>query len=622
MIQKNLLLICYDIKDFEYINQIDITRYHTIIIASDDYRVHEESKKLGFLNKITFLQKPIPYNQVADDVIRAIHTINNFYSEVAKFQIFDEDTLLWPYHVEGGDTTQKIQDTLLCIKSLDSIMQTFNISDVILIDNPLFRFQSNIINEYSLAKKLTIRTVQKYRVNIPAININPYIRPIYDLLKTVYIKIVFEKNKPEQKNNAALVWLFNNHKKHIENCIFLDTVLKKSKLNPIFFTWKVAKIEDKRILEENICIQRIETYLTWFNVFKSIANIFKLMFHLRAITTLYDTVEFTYQGININPILKKYILQDLLLDAPNIDRFQMAFNTFSNVADYKAIPGDLIKFKIGRIVENILKMDILRFSFSGFMEMKDPYLAYQRKQYSHAYWKNFIYFMQNEKEKENLMEQTSMEQTNIVIYGGIRGKNDSSLTKEELAQKLNIPLHQYNILLDFPRYLSGYQSIEEILLPISTLLDFIKNRSDIALIIKPHPSADLTPLKMLNIHYTNVYILEKNSLPDLSILLSDIVISKFSTIGLDAIFNNSLVISPQFDKSEIFELFGDVGQYVYNTVELTTKLEEIFSSQESFDRKMGENVQKVKNYLLEQYPILDTSRDDIIRNAFISKLNI
>jgi hypothetical protein len=88
MKKENLLIVCFDVKDLNSIDKIDLSNYRKIIIASDDFRVHEECKKLEFAYGISFLQRPIPYTTVVDDVVQIIDKSNLFYKEVEeKFKL-------------------------------------------------------------------------------------------------------------------------------------------------------------------------------------------------------------------------------------------------------------------------------------------------------------------------------------------------------------------------------------------------------------------------------------------------------------------------------------------------------------------------------------------------------
>ena len=115
MNKKNLLIICLNIKDVYKISKLDLSIYSSVVVASDDINVHKEVKKLAVIDKVTFLQKPIAYPKVADDVIDMTSKVNNYFEKLAKLDIFNRKEIFWTYYVEGGYTTQRLQDTLLAM---------------------------------------------------------------------------------------------------------------------------------------------------------------------------------------------------------------------------------------------------------------------------------------------------------------------------------------------------------------------------------------------------------------------------------------------------------------------------------------------------------------------------
>ena len=114
MKKENLLIVCFDIKDFNKVDKIELTKYAKVIVASDDFRVHEECENSDIITDVTFLQKAIPFTKVASNVIKIIEKANSFYQEVENdIKLFKKDFMQLPFFVEGGDFTQKIQNLLL-----------------------------------------------------------------------------------------------------------------------------------------------------------------------------------------------------------------------------------------------------------------------------------------------------------------------------------------------------------------------------------------------------------------------------------------------------------------------------------------------------------------------------
>ena len=150
MSKKNLLLVCLDVGDFKKISELDLSNFSDIVIASDNIKVHKECEKLKIYKK-TFLQKPISYTKVSNKVLEMIDRVNIYLSEVANDSIFNKNELFWDYHVEGGYTTQRIQDLLLAIECANYIFDEYNINEIIIIGSKN-NIESKIINKLALVK--------------------------------------------------------------------------------------------------------------------------------------------------------------------------------------------------------------------------------------------------------------------------------------------------------------------------------------------------------------------------------------------------------------------------------------------------------------------------------------
>ena len=112
MKKNNLLITCTNIKDTNKINELDLSKYKKIIVASNDYKVHKYCKQLNSIHRVIFLNKSISYPRVSSNVIKIIERVNAYFAEVSKLGFFHRDEIFWHYFVEGGYTTQRVQDVL------------------------------------------------------------------------------------------------------------------------------------------------------------------------------------------------------------------------------------------------------------------------------------------------------------------------------------------------------------------------------------------------------------------------------------------------------------------------------------------------------------------------------
>jgi len=618
MKRQNVLIVCYDVSDLHRIVKINLPENGNVIIASDDFRVHKKCEEYTFVNTVTFLQKPMSYTRVANNVIQMIEQINSFYCDVEKLGIFKKEMMQWPYHVEGGDTTQLIQNTLLGIESLKLLIRTHVVDRVIVLESANHKLYTDVVQLTCGASYLKCELINssftflKYKKMIKT-----FLKPWYGLFKTSYIKLFYLFEKQHNEKNVALIWLFNSAKKHIVNTLFIDNILKKSGYNPIIFTWKVFKIDDKTA-STNLNIQRIESYVPWDELLKTAMKICLVFINQRKIGKLSQSHSYVYNNIDISKIIKPIVMDSILTESPSLYCFEKGFSRFLNINDIDVIPGLMSGNRLGMIIEGLLDINMLKFSFIGFLEGESPYIRKKRQAYKSEYWKNFVFFVQNKLERNRIFQDTPLSSKDVIIYGSLRGESYRNQkienSKNDILKRLDFKNeYDYYVLFDFPVQLTGYQSLEEVILVLNTVLEFIRNRSDIALLIKPHSSAKIAMLDDVKSQkVSNVYIFNKHdSINDL-LAISDVLITKYSTLGIEAMFYDTIVLSMQLDQSDDFKMYGEEANYIYSTLELNENLSKLFQSKTSFDMIQKENLSQNIKYIEELYPELETSQEEII----------
>lgn len=614
MKKENLLIICYDIKDFSTIENINITKYKTITVASDDYRIHEKCLKLAFIDSVTFLQKPLPYTVVAQDVISIVDTVNRYYNHVAKeMDIFKTEHMVWPYHIEGGNNTQKIQDTLLYIQNIKIIIDQYKIDNIITFSNSNYSNIEQVVYQVCLAKDISYNHIKKFKINVSKKRFKNFIRPFYYLYKTVKIKLENSFSSLKSEKNVALFWLFNSVQKHLNNAIFIDTVLKKSGMNPVLFSWRTSAIKNKPSLN----IQPIEKYLDWGDIFISLWKNSQTLIYRSKLCKLYGDYKLHYLDVDITNIVKSIVLYHIFVEAPDSYRFSKGFDNFKKYIDVKMMSGDLGRQKIGLLTERTFPDHIPKFTFTTFLTGKNIYVTYMRQQYSESYWKHFKYFVQNEIEKRNLLEQINIDPENVIIYGTLRGNYNyiNTMSKDEALKELEIDKnYDYYIMFDYPNQLNGYQSMEETVSSLITVLEVIKEREDIALLIKPHPSADTAFLEIIKNKYLyeNIYYMKKVENPIPGLIVADVLITKYSTLGIESMGLNTIVLSLQLDASDVFRLYGEDGIYLDSIFDLKKKIGILTENKDTLlEIKENENKKNLK-YLNDIYTT--TNEITIIEN--------
>ncbi|MDA9804410.1 hypothetical protein N9C67_00150 [Gammaproteobacteria bacterium] len=628
MKKRNLLIICSNIKDIHKIYKLDLSIYSSVVIASDDIKVHKEVKKLEIIDKVIFLQKPIAYTKVADGVIEMIRKVNNYFEKLAELDIFNRKELFWTYHVEGGYTTQRLQDTLLAIECANLIFDEFAI-------NELVTFGSNNSLMIKIFKRLASQKGYKtcsynHKYSLNKRDFQDIIRPIYYLIRSLLCKISSKRSKHLDSSNIVLFQVCGSSSKHISNALLPQNEFLKNGLTPLNILWGNSK-EVKNINNMGYKAISLESYLRYSDFFISL---FKLILVFKKIKTLkslfYKTNTFMHKDIDISDIVYGSVLKYLYIDGPENFRYRMAAQRF--VSEYSehlvAIKYCAAKYLTqGTIMSEIFEDKYIKFDYEVGIVGPNSYLKHNSKRHLNFFSNNFIKFASNDTERHCLIEYENVSEKNAIVYGAGRAdshfKNVNVFSKENSKKIIGIKEdYDIHMLFDYSGTLPGYISIEEASYHLDTVMDFCKDYPNIALIIKPHPSADMSILSnALSNKTNNIYVVDKNTLPDHALNIADIMITKFSYMGIEAMIYNVQVVSLLFDDESMFKVFGEAAEYIYDKEELIMFLKNTFSTKNAFIQWKEQYKEKGEKFIKQFYPNLGKSAEEIIAKTITRRIN-
>lgn len=620
MKQKNLLILCPDVKNFKKIYKLNLLNYKKIVLVSDDIKVHKECEKIDLISVVSFIRKPISYRVVSFNVKKMIDKVNIYLNKVANKNFFDKKDLFWECHVEGGYTTQILQDTLLAIECAYSIFDNNKISNIILFgqDNLI---ETEIFKRVAYNKGCKIDYFdRRYIINKNVLK--NLIKPIYYLFRSIICKILSNRPKFLKKKNIVLFQIPGISTKHIENNLFSQKELYKNGLAPLNIIWggatKVKKIENR-----GYQVISIEYYLKYKQILLSMHKMLLIFCSYKYLKKLFFSKStFNHRGIDISDIVFKIVFQYLYTDGPENYRYrtaaQLFFKNFSNYivaikySAAKSLPQ-------GRILSEIIGNKYLKFDYSMGLYFYNEYNNYNSKKNNYFLNNNFIRFARNEIEKKSMVKNENVSRSSILKYGSGRDSkhfyNSKFLKKEKSRKKLGIKnIYQFYILLDFQEPRHGYISFEEVIYITNTLVDFVKKNSNICLIIKPYPNSNAVSLikDLINKRSKNIYLITSISSPDHFLNIADIIFTKFSSLGIESMIYDTQIVSLHLDKEKTFKVFGNAAKYLYKKKDLVDFLDDKLSSKNNFFEWKKSFEDKRKKFINDYYPKLDYNSEKII----------
>ena len=99
--------------------------------------MHLEKEKYAWVEVVCYLEQMESLLAVAAEVIKYVEPINQWLESLGNGTGgLPKELLFWIRVCEGGKTTQRIQDLLLLIRSYRYLLDTYNITSIIILSHP------------------------------------------------------------------------------------------------------------------------------------------------------------------------------------------------------------------------------------------------------------------------------------------------------------------------------------------------------------------------------------------------------------------------------------------------------------------------------------------------------
>ncbi|MCB4790671.1 MAG: CDP-glycerol glycerophosphotransferase family protein [Elusimicrobia bacterium] len=580
-INKNILIICRDINDMNLLNRIKADPEMNYIVASDNIAVQETCKRFSWVNEVCWIEEMETLYSVSDDVIAIIKVINEWFKALSYGKIANIDELLfWIQHVEGGETTQRIQDVLLLIRSYLHLFDVYNISEVKIIRNPDSLWEDDVLLLTALNRGISVNLLGSHRVNVIVRKLKLFIKNVilrepYYVSNILRVKLMTILKKNKVRNNEILFQLCSSSPGHIENIIPIMKEVKKKGYNPIALCW-MASSGAKKVREDGISAEELEEFVPNSSLWQS--GIHMIRIWKKATSMKISFIEhpsLNYKSVPFGKLLWPSIFYFIFVEFPQKYRLNLALNKYLSIHSPLAIKlwgggtlteGNLVLKYISKNVK-----PILMYWFDGVFDY-----PYESK------FKHVDLFLTSGKSQENHLEKLGVENNRMVSVGSSRYDLLPDFIKENTQQssrlRMNVPLTYRMYVLYTPATSTrGFTTVREQVLLTDFLLKFANNFQNTALLIKPHPTCNTVTLNYAIKRYSlpNVFLIDKNISPYHAINACDLLILKISTVGLEAMLLNRPVISVILNKEMRFRIYGEATENVTSIEELDVLLRKL-----------------------------------------------
>ena len=609
---NNVLIICRDIKSAHRLWRFKPKSQSRYILASDDPRVQELAKEYPWIDEICWIEQMESFYNVADNVIGFLEIINRWLESLAAARHgIPKELLYWIQHCEGGMTTQRIQDLLLLIRSYLNLIENNQLNKIIIFANPDTHWEDDVLCYVANSRGIEVKNFGKFRLDVWGKRVWSTLRPfaidLYYIFGVIAAKsrcLFLGKHKVEH-GKEIVFQLCSSANKHVLHTYPLMKALKKRNYDPVALCW-TAPQGARSIRKEGLPAEELESYIPLSTIVSGYYHMLQTWKEARRKRKEFlSNKALNYRKILLGPALWPSVIA-FMPELPRRYRLQVAAKEYFSSHSPVAIRPWTTTLPEGVLfVRNTLnnKRRPIFFDNWAFAFIDSPYQTKIEGRDLELAW--------GERHKSYLVRR-QVPPDNIVYVGKENLDNIKELveqyTQEESRRYLNIlQTYSFYILYDAGGVLRGYMNPSEAVSTAKCLLDFARKHPAIVLIIKSHPSYSDGWLKnMLNFYQLgNTFLIDKKMLPFHALNACDVLITKFSSLGLEAMHFPRPVISVLLDREDHLKIYEDAAEYVYATDALHRLLERLLNDKTFRERW-------TKKYLLNQENFL---RKDVIQTS-------
>lgn len=612
------LIICRHIQDLPFINKIRNMIKGRVVIASDDLRVHEAAVKLSWVDNVIWTERKDTLYTVANDVINYLGKVNEFLKDVGNGQdIAPKELFFWICQAEGGMTTQRIQDSMLLIRSYLGIFDDYRINATFLICNPASIWEDDVLKYVARSRNIEVKVIGEFSLKVlfsrAFILLKYVLRDFLNILCIVRVKLkgIIKYHPVVEFKDEIVFQLCSSSDKHVENIVPIMKALKRKNYRPVALCWNAARGANN-VRKEGLNAEELENYVPGSVIWRSFFNLHiernKLEIKLKEL--LLDR-QFSYMGVHLAKILLPSLHYFMQVDLPQRYRLDAALKEYFSLHSPAAVKlwggGTMIEGDL--VLKNIdtQKKPLLMYWFG--IALDTPYDSFGQQ---------IDLFLSSSVGHQEYLSKHGVSGDRIRNIGmnrydhlsGFIEKHSPLQSREYLGLSPEFLLY---VLYESNYIVRGYLTAAEQMQVLSSLLSFAKQNPKIALMIKPHPAHRRGMLEQYLRYCSlkNVFLLDKDMLPYHAINASDMVITKCSTLGLEAMIFKRPVVSVILDGETHWMVYGKAVEYLTDTSELHKLLDTLSRDINLRNRWSRDAINRQDIFLREYFYRGNTSASDI-----------
>ncbi len=595
---KTVLIICRKPSRLAALRRFRPRRGERYIVASDDMAVHHAAAQFPWIQEVCWIERMESCYQVADEVIRIWKALNGWLETLAEGAGGSPGLLHWTLFTEGGDTTRRLQDTLLLIRSYLFLFVSYQVDEVRLRHDPE-NWEDLVLMETARSRSIPIRRMRFLRTWAEAL-LKRMRRPS-PARSSASEKVSLPLQPPEGIDGEIVFQLCSPEEKHVENIIPVMEALHRKGARPSALTWR-AKEGAEKVRRQGLPARELEDFLPPGAEEEGLRlEQILLTASEKSFKILSRNPQLRYEDVPLAEILRPVIRR--FIKAETAERYLLGraageYFRRNRPAAFKIWGGlSLIE---GAVVLASINPSCRPMVFEYWVGMacEGPYYPEHPAD---------LYLLVGDIQEE-LMIRNGVAPGKIAKVGQGRYDHLEEWSRKHDAASsraiLNIPEgYDFHIFYDPSLVLRGYLSSQEYALMTHALLRFVKKHPRVALILKPHPGHYPGALEEIISVYSlpNLFQVGKDLLPYHALNAADVIVTKLSTIGIEAMRLGRPVVCAVLDGEERWRFMFQEGAFFADRMSILETLLENLAGDPVFRAEWTEERRRSQTAFLRKY---------------------
>jgi hypothetical protein len=583
-----VLIVCRTVDEVPATARLERPGGCRYVVASDDPAVHDACRRLDWVADVCWLEQMESFYHVAGDVLRLLDVINGWLLSVASERFgMPADFLRWLEHPEGGNTTRRLQDAALLIRSYLAVFEQYSVVRLVVCSSIAARWEDAVLTATAESCGIQVDIHgARVRRGVAAVLLSALagVRAVLRVpfrVGTLLLGMLRMRNAaardaigPAQRADDGVIvfQLATAADKHLENVVPLMKALQQRRL-PAVALMCFAPDGVTKVRKEGLNAEEVAAFLPLVACVHGVcrASITLIRGYVARRRCLRDA-RLAYRGVSLGDLLWPAIRDFLTTEV--LQRY-------------------LLSAALGRYFES---RPILAMKLWGETSLPEGYIAWKalggrrpllfdysigpQGEWPYAPSENPIgLFLTAGSVQTRAFGKAGIDRDRLLEVGSLRYDGLAALqrihTPEQSRALLGINEgYSLYVLWDPSVVMRGFFTAQEQLRIADALLDLVAARS-CALIVKPHPGHNPGPLERLieQRSLSNVFYVPGAMLPYHAINAADVVLTKFSTLGLEGMRFGKPIVSVMLDGEPRWRvIYEDAVEYITALDDMTALL--------------------------------------------------